>query len=438
MTDMATSGVNRGGANAAEPNPAGINSAGKAAQHAGATINDEMYALLRRALAPLRRAPWWLKVTLLYLAARLVSYGIFLGAAWHAAESPWGGAQPDYLTFINRWDAGWYERIFDGGYPTTIPRNPDGTAQPNQWAFYPIFPLLARGLGAVTGLGWPAAGAIVATVAGLAAALMIYVLFKNFASSGTALWGVAFFATFPLSPVLQVPYAESLGMFFLAAALHLLIKGNYWAALPMVVLLCLSRPAGAPFAAVVLVHLGLRWWNRKREPFPAPDMVAGAVLLVVSGVMAFAWMFIAGWVTGDWTAYTDTETAWRGTRLVLFKPWFDAGVELVGPLWGPVLPVLFVALVALYLNSKAVRRIGLDLRVWCGMYLLYLMAVLHPQSSTFRMLLPLFPLALAAAFISHSKAYRWSLIVMFTVLQVVWIVWLWQFSAISTGQAWPP
>lgn len=419
--------------------------AGLPPMHSGAssvsrkpTVNDELFALLRRGLGPLLRAPWWLQVTLIYGAARLLSYAIFLGAAWHAEESPWGGRQPDYLTFINRWDAGWYERIFDGGYPTTIPRNADGTAQPNQWAFYPIFPLLARGLSAVTGLEWAAAGASIATVAGLAAALMIYVLFRNFSAPGTALWGVAFFATFPISAVLQVPYAESVGMFFLAAALHLLIKRNYAAAVPLVMLLCLSRPAGAPFAAVVGLHLLLRWWKRKEEPFPVREMVLGAVLLVASGVMAFGWMLIAWWVTGERTAYTDTETAWRGSDLVLFKPWFDAGVDLIGPLWGPLLPLLLVVLALLYMNSQAVRRIGSDLQLWCGMYLLYLLAVLHPQSSTFRMLLPLFPLALAAAFISASRAYRFTVLVMFSVLQIVWVVWLWQFAAISTGQAWPP
>lgn len=407
----------------------------KAPEH---TVNDELYAMLRSVLAPLRRAPWWLKVTLIYAAARVVSYAILLGAAWHAEASPWGGRQPDYLTFIDRWDAGWYERIFNGGYPSSIPRNDDGTAQPNQWAFYPLFPLLVRGLSAVTGWGWPTAGAIVATVAGLAAALMIFRLFKHVASTLTALWGVAFFAVFPASPILQVPYAESLGIFFLAAALHLLIRRNYWAAMPMMVLLCLTRPAGVPFAAVVLVHLLLRWRHRNDEPFPRRDMAAGMVLLVLSAVMAFAWMLAAWWVTGERSAYTDTETAWRGTSLVLFKPWFDAGVSLVGPFWGPVLPILFVVLTALYLNSRAVRRIGPELRIWCAMYLLYLLAVLHPQSSTFRMLLPLFPLALAAAFISRSRAYRWSVLVMFGVLQIVWVVWLWQFSAISTGQAWPP
>ena len=409
-----------------------------AAQPPRRTVNDDIYVLLRRLLAPLRRAPWWLKVTLIYACARLVSYAILLGAAWHADASPWGGRQPDYLTFIDRWDAGWYERIYDGGYPTTIPRNAAGTAQPNQWAFYPVFPLLARGLSAVTGLGWPAAGVIVATAAGLAAALVIYALFRNVSSPPTALWGVAFFAMFPASPILQVPYAESLGIFFLAAALHLLIKRQYWAALPLVALLCLSRPAGAPFAAVVAFHLLLRWWHRKKDAYPVSEVVAGGVLLIFSTLMTFAWILIAWWVTGDRSAYTDTETAWRGSGLVLFKPWADAGVELVGPFWGPVLPVLLVVLAALYFNSRAVRRIGFELRVWSAMYLLYLLAVLHPQSSTFRMLLPLFPLALAAALISGSRAYRWSVLVMFGILEIVWVVWLWQFAAISTGQAWPP
>ncbi len=402
------------------------------------SVNDAIYGWLYIIFSPLRSAPWWVKVSLIYIAARIVSYAILVGAAWHAEQSPWGGRQPDYLTFINRWDAGWYERIFNGGYPTSIPRSADGTASPNQWAFYPLFPLLARGLNAVSGLSWPLAGATVATVAGLGAALMIYKLFRNFAAPGTALWGVAFVASFPVSPILQVPYAESLGLFFLALALHLLIKNNYWAAAPTVLLLCLSRPAGAPFAAVVLFHLLWRWWHRKREPFPAREMAAGAVLLVISLVSAFAWMLIAWWVTGERSAYTDTETAWRGTKLVLFKPWFNTGVELVGGFWGPILPILFVALAALYLNSKAVRRIGFELRTWSVMYLLYLLAVLHPQSSTFRLLLPLFPLALAAGFISTSRAYRWSVLVMFTVLQIVWVIWLWQFSAISTGVGWPP
>lgn len=413
----------------------------RSAQAAGPselTCNDRLVAVLSRFFAPVARAPWWLQVTLLYAGARFVSFVIFAAAGWQAEASPWGGQRPGYLEFINRWDAGWYEKIFNHGYPGTIPRNLDGSAQPNEWAFYPLLPVLARGVHAVTGLGWAASGALVATLAGFGAALVIYKLFRNFAPAATAMWGVAFFATFPVSPVLAVPYAESLGTLFLAGALLLLIRRNYWGAIALVILLCLSRPAGVPVAAVVLLHLFLRWRNREASPFPRRDMLSGGLLLLVSAFMAFAWMLVAWWVTGDRSTYTDTETSWRGTGLVLFKPWVDAGVELVGPFWGPLLPVLLVGLAGLYLNSRAVRSLGPELQMWCGAYLLYLLAVLDPQSSTFRMMLPLFPLALAAALISRSRAYRWTVVLMFSLLQIVWIVWLWQYDAIDTGVAWPP
>lgn len=402
------------------------------------TINDALFAGAAKLLAPLRAAPWWVQVSLIYAAARLVSFAILAAAAWHAEASPWGPRQPDYLTFINRWDAGWYERIFNGGYPSAIPRDSSGLAEPNQWAFYPLFPLLVKGLSLLTGLGWEVAAPLVATVAGFAAALVIYRLFREFASPGTALWGVAFFATFPISPILQIPYAESLNTLLLAAALLLLVRRHYVALIPLVVLLCLSRPVGVPFAALVGVHLVLRWWRRGQDLFPVGERISGAVLLLISAVMAVSWMVIAWWATGERSAYTDTETSWRGESLVPFKPWFQAGVDLVGPLWGPVLPLLLIALAALYLNSRAVRRIGIELRIWCGMYLLYLMAVLHPQSSTFRMLLPLFPLALAAAFISPSRAFRWTVLLMNVLLQLVWVVWLWQFVAIGSEGGWPP
>lgn len=59
----------------------------------------------------------------------------------------------------------------------------------------------------------------------------------------------------------------------------------------------------------------------------------------------------------------------------------------------------------------------------------YLLVFLHPQTSTFRMLLPpLFPLALGVALLSKSKAYRGTVVLMFVLLQIVWVVWLWAWA----------
>ena len=42
--------------------------------------------------------------------------------------------------------------------------------------------------------------------------------------------------------------------------------------------------------------------------------------------------------------------------------------------------------------TPAVKRLGVDLRFWVASYALYLLAVFFPQSSTFRLLMPMFPL----------------------------------------------
>jgi hypothetical protein len=54
------------------------------------------------------------------------------------------------------------------------------------------------------------------------------------------------------------------------------------------------------------------------------------------------------------------------------------------------------------------------------------------------MMLPFFPLALAGAALSRSRAYRGTVLVMFVLLQIVWVVWLWDWSELPGGGDWPP
>ena len=88
--------------------------------------------------------------------------------------------------------------------------------------------------------------------------------------------------------------------------------------------------------------------------------------------------------------------------------------------------------------SRPVLRLGTELRLWCACYMGYLLVFLHPQTSTFRMLLPLFPLALGAALVSRSRAYRGTVMTMFVLLQIVWVVWLWAWAQLPGGGDYPP
>ncbi|YCK79268.1 hypothetical protein M1D32_06825 [Arthrobacter sp. D3-16] len=386
--------------------------------------------------------PWWLQVSAIYIVARLVSAAIFMAAALHQGPNPWFPARPDYWNFINIWDARWYGRVIANGYPTSLPVDDAGNVQENTWAFYPLYPSLAGGLSRLTGLAAAASLTIIAMLSGLAAALVIYALFRQKAAHGPALWAVAFFATFPVSAVLQVPYAEPLSLLLLAAALLLVVRRQHLAAIPVVVVLCLSRPVGVPFAAMLgflLVHrLVQRFRSREADSHSVRDLAALTALTAVAGLSALAWPAAAWAATGDIQAYTKTETVWRGHDLVPFKPWFDTGVDLFGPVLGMLAPFFFVALFGAMLYLPPVVRLGAELRLWCACYMGYLVMFLHPQTSTFRMLLPLFPLALGAALLSRSRAYRGTVVVMFVLLQIVWIVWLWAWEQLPGGGDYPP
>ncbi|WP_415856051.1 hypothetical protein [Sinomonas sp. G460-2] len=384
------------------------------------------------------RRPWWVQVLLIFGASRVASFAIFAAAALQQGTNPWFAPQPDYFRFLQIWDSEWYGRIVVNGYPHVLPRSPSGTVSENAWAFYPVFPYVVRTLWIVTGIPWQVAAQIVAMAAGFAAALVVYRLFRHFAGHETSIWGVAFFAFFPISAILQVPYAESLGMVFLAWALLWIVERRYLLAIPVVAVACLTRPVGVPLAAMLAILLLVRWVGRRRRPLAPGELLRLAVLTVATAASALAWPAIAWVATGVMTAYTDTEAVWRGSDLVPFMPWLDTGRYLFGPVIGAIAPFVLVAAAALYLTSSHVRLIGLELRLWCATYALYLLAFLYPQTSTFRMMLPFFPLALAGAALSRSRAYRGAVLVMFVLLEIVWVQWLWGWTELPGGGDWPP
>ncbi|QCO99242.1 hypothetical protein FCN77_17970 [Arthrobacter sp. 24S4-2] len=390
--------------------------------------------------------PWWAQVACVYVASRIVSACIFMAAALHQGVNPWFPAKPDYWNFINIWDARWYGEVIRNGYPQVLPVDGSGNVQENAWAFYALFPMMGRAVSAMTGLDPALALTFIAMAAGLGAALVAYNLFRHKVAHRTALWGVVFFSTFPVSPVLQVPYAESLNLLLLASALLLVVRRHYLWAMPVVVLMCLSRPTGVPFAAMAAGLFVYRLWLRSRPAGPDADTAVHngrelsslAGLAAASAVSALLWPAIAWAVTGDPAAYTKTETVWRGHDLVPFKPWFDTGIQLFGPVLGVLAPFVFVAAFGLLMTSSPVVALGAELRLWCVCYMGYLLVFLHPQTSTFRMLLPLFPLALSAALVSRSRAYRGAVVTMFVLLQIVWIVWLWVWAQLPGGGDYPP
>ena len=367
---------------------------------------------------------WWFAPVAIFLATRFVTTTIFLIAASLQDDNYWTPAHPDYFSFLSFWDVEWYGRIFKDGYPTVLPIDSNGSVQQNSWAFLPLFPVLVK----LTFLPWEIGAPLLATVFAFLFALVAHRLFVRVLGSGSkANWALVFVLTCASSPVLQTGYAEALGLLAIALALLAYLKGQHWLVAAALAVLAFSRPGVLAFAAMFGIIFLIRLI--KREPdgrLPLFLLGAWATLL------GFAWPIIAGLVTGRPDSYFATEMAWRHgyTGSFEFTPFSGFIVAFQNFFGGPIGILIYLILVAnlIYLFfAKEIVALG-EVRWYAAGYLLYLFAVFYPQSSSFRLLLPLFILG-GALSLKASGVWRWVIAGFFVLTQVIWVATCWMYAA---------
>lgn len=346
----------------------------------------------------------------IYSASRLVTTGILMSFAARQEANAWTAARPGYGDFARLWDGHWYYIIAVSGYPDAIPRDASGLALENAFAFMPVYPFLVRTIMLASGLDFATAAVTVSAVAGGAAALLFHRLMRVWLARGAALLATTLFCVAPLSPIYQVAYAESLQLVLLLAALLLLIERWFVPLAFVVTAMALTRPSGLAFALALALYAVWRWSRRAIDPFPPRERLTVVVVTAVAGGAGLAWPGIVALLTGDLTGYTDTELAWRrpyigAVELVPFAPWWQGAQWLFGEVLGPVILIGALALCAAAFALPAMRRMPVELRCWIVAYAVYLLAVFFPQSSTFRLLVPLAPVLGAVA--AGALSPRW-------------------------------
>ena len=390
---------------------------------------------------------WWVRVIAVWALTRIFSAAAFMWANTFQGSTPWDPiGHPDYIRYLDSWDAAWYRNIYlfglgDGrGYDYVLPLDLNGAVKQNAWAFMPGYPLLIRALTAILGMHaseptWAILGNIVSVILSFGVALMIYRVLNLKLDAKTSLWAVLLFGFWPASPVLQTPYAESLALLLLAFGLYYLIQHRYLAAAPWLVGLSITRPGMVSFAAMLAGMWVVRFVKDRRgaEDFPRPERWKLAALTLFSGLLGIVWPLFAWIATGRSDAYTVTELAWResvpNAKLQYFSGWVHAGKVFFGDhLYWLFLPVVMVFTGALLLYGP-MKKLGNEMRLWVAAYMFYLFAVFHAQSSTWRILMPVFPLIGAFALFT-TKLRPWQKAVIIAVmagLQMWWLKQCWNY-----------
>ena len=356
---------------------------------------------------------------------------------------PQAGDSPSFLEFLNIWDADWYRKIFEygfgpaQGYPKVLPLTPDGLISENAWAFLPAYPFLIRILSAVTTLPWMILAPLVSTIFGWAFSVFTYQLFARRFNAKVSLWSLTLILISAASPILQTGYAESMGLALLAFSLLLITDKKYlWAILPLS-LMAFTRPGVLAMAAALFGMFVVRFWQHRNKliEFSWRERIEMSILGVITFGLGFAWSQISTWYTGVPEAYMKTELYWRlwispGEKFVPFDGWLKAGGFYFGTFLGPTVVLALLGFVAMLMFTRSVRDLGLEMRMWAAGYLLYLVAVFYPQSSTFRLLLPAFVLfgAFGRSTFYDKKWIKWGIVILSLATQVMWIFVAWHFE----------
>lgn len=341
----------------------------------------------------MQRTTAWRTPLLLYAVSRVVSTALILVTIRFARPGSHAGLHAHLLDVLTAWDGQWYRLIALQGYPAHLPTTTAGITE-NAWAFLPVYPQLVRLLSFGVPAAWPLTAVLVSTASGAVATVLLAALVRPAVGDRGAAVTAALFVFSPVAFVLETAYADALALALLFGALLLIDRARSLAAVPVVVVLAFTRPGAQAVALFVVLRFIVRL---RAEGGQRPGTwVAAATLAAVTAAAGWAWPEVATLVTGVPSAYLRTELTWRqswtgSAVLAPFTSWLSGADFWLGSPVGPiVLAVLLGGWTALLL-SRFGRSSGATVRLWAASWTLYLLAVVFPQSSVLRLLMPLAP-----------------------------------------------
>jgi 4-amino-4-deoxy-L-arabinose transferase-like glycosyltransferase len=242
----------------------------------------------------------------IFLCSRaVVALGLVFSQKYLPIAADVWSAGPFWYHQLLQWDSEWYFRIATEGY-----RYSGDPTVPQNIVFYPLYPMLARGLAAISGLTPPDALLLVSNVAGLSAVVALFKLVREEFGDQLALAATALLSFFPTSVLLSAGYTESLELLLIVCFFLALKRKHYLSAALLAGLAVADRSTGIVLLPVLLWEM---WHNRDQKPFLAA--VVPCLLIATSGL----WLFIIylWYAFGDPLVFSEGQTAFHlGTTML--------------------------------------------------------------------------------------------------------------------------
>jgi hypothetical protein len=344
------------------------------------------------------------------------------------------------------WDGVWFIRIAADGYP----------AHAESQAFFPLYPLLVRGVALLTGHNYVVAGLVVSLLCYAGAMVVLFKLAQALLGPRVALWSVVFISVFPTALFFQAVYSESLFLLLVLLSFWWARRAR-WALAGLAGLLAvLTRSSGV----VLVLPLAVIWWEQRRgvalrlpggpaagpaAPGRRPPASSFAWLLLVPAGLAL-YMGYLWWAFGDPLLFSSVQAYWgRELTLPTSAIWRGAVAAVDGVRWltaHGVGPILGMRLPSGGLDSTVIANLleftsfaaAVALLVACwrrlpAAYTLYALAALlfpllystaaRPLYTMPRFMVVIFPLFIgAAAVLAPHRVWRWVVVGFLGVLLV--------------------
>jgi Gpi18-like mannosyltransferase len=311
------------------------------------------------------RDGWIFVIAMWFLSRSVIAIGMQVIAPLVCKTPPYYGDSPPLglvrgflpksgWEVFSHWDGKWYTEIATLGYTYVD----DG-----RWhsvAFYPLFPLLIRGLMAL-GMQVEVAGVFINSLAFLAALMVLYFWVEEQYDSSAARWTIAVLAWCPFSLFCTVMYTEGLFLWLTASALRAFEKGDYiWAAFWG----ALTTATRGPGVALIPTFLFVAWREKRIRLAYVAAFASAIGLLLFSLYCAMRF--------GDHLAFVHVQKAWGQPQ------WFDIFGEVMKLEKSAITKVVmfFGGACLLWLFRKKLSNVVLTYGV-CSLALLLYSGALH-------------------------------------------------------------